>query len=163
MISCQIKNIKDFMGQLLKSDTFDNFSFVEGQLMLGYTVTFDGHINSDFYSGEELPQGNFLSWGDMRPVIFEHMKGKHMPLSFQFVMHAPAQFVNTLIAKHALSIDPSVVTALVVTIRFDHGKLSVITGTAFSTFILDKTLDAAWDSSFKKSLDSKSIAYEEVL
>ncbi len=163
MISLQITDLKQFMHIFLRCETFDSFDFEEGFIKLGYTVHLDGHINADYYEGEKLPLGNFLAFRDIRPIIFEHIKGKKMPVSFQFVLHASTEYTHNLITKLALSIDPETVSALLFTVRFDHGKLSILTGTAFTTFVPDKSLEHAWDQNFKKSLDNLSISYKEAL
>ena len=164
MIACQIKNIKHFMESLLGTETFDKFSLEEGRIVINYTIEIDGRVVSDYYTAgdESAPTTEFITWKDIRPAIFSMMKVKHTPVSFQFTLHADKEYTNRLIAKHELAVDPEQVKCLLVNIRFEHGKLTCITGSAFHTFVPDKTLDQMWDSTFRKSLDTLHIDFEEL-
>lgn len=48
MISLSLTDIKGFMSQLLLSETFDNFSFIEGEIVTFNTFKIDGFIQKDF-------------------------------------------------------------------------------------------------------------------
>lgn len=164
MIACTIKDIKQFMHILLNTETFDKFSLEEGRIVTSYTTQLDGRTISEYYDGDEnrpehLPE--FISWQQIRPMIFDLIKGRHTPVSFQFTLHADTGYMNRLIEKNELSVDISTVKCLLVNIRFEHGKLMCITGTAFTTFVMDRSLEKTWDSAFKKSLDTLHINFEE--
>lgn len=164
MVACQIKDIKQFMNILLNSETFDSFSLEQCRIITGYTLEIDGRSVPEYYEGtDEKPDRllEFISWRDIRPLVFGQMKGKLTPVSFQFTLHADADYTKRLIARHALSIDASTVKCLFVNIRYEHGRLLCITGTAFTTFVADKELDRLWDITFKKSLDTLHIDFEE--
>ena len=83
MIALKLKNTKNFMTQLLLSDTFDNFLFIEGEVVTFNTFTIDGFIQKDFY--EDSPEGDYASWKQLRELCFSIIKGKRTPLSFRFV------------------------------------------------------------------------------
>lgn len=164
MIACQIIDVKQFMNILLNSETFDKFSLEEGHIVTAYTMEIDGRMMPEYFDGsdekpEVLPE--FVSWRDIRPTIFAQIKGRRTPLSFQFTLHADADYTKRLIEKHELSIDSSSVKCLLTNIRYEHGRLICITGTAFTTFVPDKSLEKLWDSTFRKSLDSLHIHFEE--
>ncbi len=164
MIACNIKDVKQFMHLLLNSETFDRFSFEEGKLVTFYTLVLDVRTGKEYYdesSDESSELSEFVSWHKIRPTILSQIAGKHTPVSFQFTLHANAGYTARLIEKNELSVDPSTVRCLALNIRFEHGKLTCITGTAFTTFIPDKSLEKAWDTDFKKSLDLLHISFEE--
>jgi hypothetical protein len=163
MIACQIKDVKQFMNILLNSETFDKFCLEEGHLVTAYTLDIDGRTVFDYYTGaEDAPQelSEFISWRDIRPTIFAQMKGKRTPVAFRFTLHADKDYTMRLIQKHALNFDCSTVKCLLVNIRYEHGTLNCITGTAFTTFVADQSLEQLWDATFKKSLDSLHINFE---
>ena len=56
------------------------------------------------------------------------------------------------------ALSPEQVKALVLTIRYDGASAALVTGTSFSTFVLDKTLDAQWDKTMRRFLEKKGIA-----
>lgn len=59
-------------------------------------------------------------------------------------------------------VDPDVIRALVLNIRYDGEKTVLTTGCAYQTFTMDKSADTAWDKALKKYLDLKGISYEEL-
>ena len=164
MTACNIKDIKQFMNLLLNSETFDKFSFEEGCLVTFYTLKLNGRTIKEYY--DESPDkpselSEFVCWHDIRPIVLSQIAGKQTPVSFQFTLHADAGYTRRLIEKNELGIDPDLVRCLALNIRFEHGKLTCITGTAFTTFVPDKSLEKAWDRAFRKSLDLLHISFEE--
>ena len=164
MIACIIKDIKQFMNLFLNSETFDKFTLEEGRLVTFYTMELDGRTVKEYYEGSsDRPDtfSEFVLWRDIRPVVLSQIAGKKTPVSFHFTLHADAGYTRRLIEKHQLSVDEEKVKCLAVNIRFEHGKLTCITGTAFTTFVADKSLEHTWDRAFKKSLDLLHLDFEE--
>ena len=52
MIALQLNGTKNFMSHLLLTDTFDNFLFIEGEIVTFNTFTIDGYIQKAFYDSE---------------------------------------------------------------------------------------------------------------
>ena len=71
MIALQLKNTKNFMTHLLLSDTFDNFLFIEGEIVTFNTFTIDGYIQKGFY---EESMDVYSSWKQLRELC--HLIGK---------------------------------------------------------------------------------------
>ena len=53
MISLTLTNVKSFMSHLLLKETFDNFSFIEGEIITFNIFRIDGYIQKDFFDSEE--------------------------------------------------------------------------------------------------------------
>ena len=53
MISLTLTNVKSFMSHLLLKETFDNFSFIEGEIITFNTFRIDGYMQKDFFNSEE--------------------------------------------------------------------------------------------------------------
>ena len=49
MIAFSLTNIKDFTSHLLVKDTFESFSFIEGEIVTYNTFRIDGFIQKDFF------------------------------------------------------------------------------------------------------------------
>lgn len=160
MIACQIKEIKSFMNILLATETFDKFLFEEGTVTTFMTTSYDGTYQKDYFDTNEEQNIPFIQYQLIRPILFDHIKGKKTPLSFQFTLHASPTYAMKLITQNDLNIDPALVRALLFHVRFEHGTLRLITGTSFATFVMDKSLEQAWDQAFLKSLDVMHISYE---
>ena len=166
MIALQITSMRQFMNQLLTSDTFDMFLLEEAVISTSCTFTIDGHINRDFYGSEggeavELPY-EFRPWSEIKGLCFDLIKGKRTPLFFRFVLHLMPEKAAALLSKEGSDVEPSLVKALVLNIRYDGAKAVLTTATAYQTFLLSKEPDAIWDRALRKYLDGKGILYEEL-
>ena len=171
MLAMEISSMKQFMNQLLASETFDIFLLEEAVISTANTFTIDGHINQEFYyqDGQEntsLPSdsnGNpydFRPWSEIRNLCFDLIKGKRTPLFFRFVLHLKPEKATALLSSRGCDTDPSQVKALVLNIRYDGSKAVLTTGTAFHTFVLSKEPDVIWDKALCQYLDQKGIGYE---
>ena len=65
------------------------------------------------------------------------------------------------IQKSTPSIAPDSVQGLYLNIRFDGTRLTCVTGTSFTTFSMDRSLEHAWDDMARKFLLQKGIEFEE--
>ena len=167
MTTFHITEMKNFMGKLLGTDCFDSFLLAEASIMTAVEYNIDGHINKDFYTKEEQedPQicpHDFVSWNAMRPICFDMIKGKRSPSRFKFVFHLNPDYVPGVLKGIDTSVTPDQVKALVLTIRYDTGGINIITGTAFHSFVMDKSLDAQWDKTMRQFLSRKQIAFSEL-
>lgn len=161
MISLKLTETKKFMSQLLLSDTFDRFNFIEGEIVTFGTFRIDGYLQKEFFdteSEDSLPE--YASWAKMRDYCFSIIKGKHTPLSFKFIFSLSPEQITQLITSQALDFQPQDVQGLYLNIRFDDHGLQCITGTSLKTFTLDKSLEKAWDQTVQKFFDKKEIAFD---
>lgn len=161
MIALQITSMKNFMQQLLASDTFDGFLLEEAVIRTACDVTIDGHINPDFYpSGERaaLPYP-FERWSEKRSLCFDLIKGKQAPLFFRFVLQLKPENTAALLGD---SPSADAVRALVLNIRYDGTGAILTTGVSYQSFVLSKDADAVWDRTLQRYLDQKGIAYDRL-
>ena len=166
MISLQIKNIKQFMNQFLAGDAFDSFLLEQASISTYNTFTIDGRENRAFYTSEEWADGEtrpyeFTQWKKIRSVCFDLIKGKRTPAAFQFVLHLIPEYTASLLEKGDTAVTPDQVKAFVLNIKYDGAALTLITGTAFHTFLMDKPPDALWDNAVRQFLTKRQLDYEE--
>ena len=167
MIALKITNIKQFMGKLLGSEDFDAFLLEEASVSTYNTFFIDGHQNRDFYSAEEWEDESirpyeFSTWKTIRPICFDLIKGTHTPTAFRFVLHLIPAHVESILQKGGSELNLQQVKAFVLNIKYDGTDLTLVTGTAFHTFLMDKTPDILWDRAVKQFLSTKEIEYEEL-
>ena len=167
MISIDITDIRLFMNTLLLKETSDTFLLEEATLKTAQTFIIDGHINKDFYTKEELENTlianqEFSSYGSLRPFVLSLVKGNHTPLYFKFVLHAGESYMRKLLQKQQLTPEDLQLKSLILNIKYDGAKLVCTTGTAYHTFVMDKTADNIWDKALKASFQSMGIAFEEL-
>ena len=162
MISLTLTNVKNTMAQLLLKDTFDRFSFIEGEIVTFNTFKFDGYLQKEFFHGEEAAEEleEYAHWSDVREFCFSLIKGKRTPLSFRFIFSLSPQNIVKLVEKSVPGINPDDVQGLYMNFKFDGTQLTCITGTSFKTFTMDKTLEHTWDDMVKKFLLKKEIDFE---
>lgn len=166
MIALKITNIKQFMGRLLGSEDFDSFLLEEATVSTYNTFLIDGHQNRDFYTAEEwedetIRPYDFSTWKTIRPICFDLIKGTHTPAAFRFVLHLIPKYVGSILQSDT-TVTPQQVKAFVLNIKYDGTDLTLVTGTAFHTFLMDKTPDILWDQAVRQFLTKKDIAYEEL-
>ncbi len=165
MIALQIQDIKNFMGKLLLSQTFDNFLLLEGSITTYNTFRIEGRIHKDFFSQEELEERGlqhreFSLWKDVKPFCLDLIKGKKTPLGFKFTFQLSKENTAKLLASSGItSIQPENISGLILNIRYDSGGLQVITGTNLNLFTLDKALEHAWDDMVKRFFKQQEISF----
>ena len=158
MIALKLKNTKNFMTHLLLSDTFDNFLFIEGEIVTFNTFTIDGYVQKAFY--EDSPEADYASWKQLRELCFSIIKGKRTPLSFRFVFSLSPENTARLIEQKSLDFQVSDVQGLYLNIRFDGAGLQCVTGTSLKTFSMDKSLEREWDAMVPRFFDQKGLAFD---
>lgn len=159
MISLNLTNVKGFMSHLLLKETFDNFSFIEGEIITFNTFHIDGYLQKDFFDPEEgLPE--YSLWKNVREFCFSLIKGKKTPLGFHFVFSLAPKNIARLIEQKDLGLNPSDVQGLYLNLRYDGINLSCVTGTSFKSFTMDKTLEREWDEMVKRFFLKKEIDFE---
>lgn len=154
------------MAHLLLSDTFDDFLFIEGEIVTFNTFTIDGYLQKAFYgSGETDGTGtetayDYALWKQLRELCFSMIKGKRTPLSFQLVFSLSPDHTAKLIEQKGLDFVASGVQGLYLNIRFDGSVLQCVTGTSLKTFSMDKSLEREWDAAVPRFFDKKGLEFE---
>ena len=167
MIALKITNVKQFMGKLLASEAFDSFLLEEASISTYNTFLIDGHQNKDFYTSEEwedkeIRPFDFTTWKQIRPICYSLIKGTKTPSAFKFILHLMPDYLASILKEQDTTVTPQQIKALVLTVKYDGTTLTLITGTAFHTFIMDKSVDVLWDNAVKSFLDKREINYEEL-
>ncbi len=160
MIALTLTNVKKFMSQLLRSETFDNFWFIEGEIITFNTFSIDGSIHKAFFDTDEETE-EYSYWKAVKDYCYFLIRGKKTPLSFRFVFSLSRQNIERTIQKSTPSIVPESVQGLYLNIRFDGTRLTCVTGTSFKSFSMDRSLEHAWDDMARKFLAQKGIEFEE--
>ncbi|NLI90252.1 MAG: hypothetical protein GX366_07595 [Epulopiscium sp.] len=144
MVSLSITNNNLFMNQLLKNTLFDKFQVREVTLHTSYKIHLDGSRNQDFYNDEELENlSKYLSWSELRPSIFELIKGNKTPTYFKIVLSTSPEYTQKISNE---------VSTFFLNITFKEGQTTCVTGTAYSSFSLDKSPEKTWDDKITQFL-----------
>ncbi len=153
------------MSKFLAGDAFDSFLLEQATISTYNTFTIDGRQNRDFYTLEEwedqeIRPYEFTAWKKIRPVCFDLIKGKRTPTAFHFVMHLIPDYASSILQKGDTNVTAGQVKAFVLNVKYDGTALTLITGTAFHTFIMDKTPDELWDRAVRQFLANRQIDFQ---
>lgn len=167
MKAYQIKDVKNFMNKLLRTDAFDSFLLAEAAITTYNAFVIDGHIIKEFFTGDVnndsiLPPYEFSKWQDMRSLCFDLIKGRRTPVNFKLILHLKPELTKEILQKGECGVSLSDLKAFVLNIKYDGSMLTCITATAFHTFLPDKTPDKLWDDYFMDFLTDKSLSFEEI-
>ena len=161
MISLKLLEMNRFMAKLLKSEAFDSFLLKEGFLRTNMEYRFQGHVFAEYFDNEEREKliEEYVLWSEIKPVVFELIKGKRTPLAFSFTLLLTQRTVQEFLERYDVSVGEDR-PSLYLQIRFEHGMGRVVTGTARNTFTLDKSLEEAWDTEAVRLLQQMEIVTE---
>ncbi len=147
------------MSHLLLSDTFDQFQFIEGEIVTFNTFKIDGYIQKAFFPEEDMLL-EYSSWSTLRDYCFRLIRGKRTPLSFKFIFRLPNEQTKSLISNHNLDFQADQVQGCYLNIYYDGTCLRCTTGTSLKLFTLDKSLEHIWDQTMLKFFSEKEIPFD---
>ena len=126
--------------------------------------TIQGDLNQGYFSSDELEaldQRTYSTWGELRPIIYQIIKGNRTPTSFKMVFLLSQKNTENVLSKSGLPYKYEDIGGLFLNIRFDQNGLYLITGTSIKIFTLDKSLDKVWEKDVKTFLKYHEIPCEE--
>ena len=119
-------------------------------------------LNACYGAGEaeeilfsEAPAAAGRETEEEKEKIFSLVKGKKTPLSFQFVMMLKPDLSPEFLAKYNLAVREEEIAGLFINILYDRQGLKCTSGVSRKTFVLDKTLEEAWDQEVKERFLTK--------
>lgn len=163
MKTFKIEKTGAFMTKLLSKTDFDNYLLCMAKITLANSYTVDGRLHPDFFDSDERKNlaDEFVSWAGIRPLYYEIIKGKKLPLSMNITLYLPSADMEQFTAS--LSSDElSTVHYFALSIRYDANSLLVISSVERTTFSLKKEADEIWDEQVKEFLSSLDISYDEI-
>ena len=149
MVSFQIEELGKFMSMLLSGDAFDAWEIVEAKAETFCEVHLSGRIKKDFFDTEErenLPE--YAAWREVKPLFYQAIKGKKLPLAFTVVLMPPKD------DKEEQTTDKRFLN-----IRYTKQGCVITTGFSQVLFSLDKTAEQTWDTLAGEWLKKKGILY----
>lgn len=160
MILLNIFDVKDMMAHLLLAESFDDYLLEEATVTTFAKMELKGQRNREWYDSEEdafMP--DHLYWKEAKPVVYAYIKGRRTPHSFAISLKLADKEAGRLLNGGTGQI-PAGEMDFLLHFRFQKGKLSVVTGTSYRNFTMDKRGEFAWDSGVKKLLRQLKISYE---
>jgi hypothetical protein len=149
MLVTNVNNTKEFMSMLLKKDTFDAFEVREVIITTFTTFEIRCNLNKDFFDTEEELSRKYCLWSELKPHVFELIKGNKLPKSIKIVFSANDALLQTI------SLEAS---ALFINVTFENNRLGIITGSSLKNFTLNKTVEFMWDEWVINFLEGQKIS-----
>ncbi len=164
MIQLIIEDVKKLTDLLFVQETFDRFLMSEAHFVTGITIDLDGTLNSDYYDTDELSalsDQHTVTWGTMKKLCFQIIKGRKLPKRFRIVLKLAEADIPAWLVKNGLNTALDAVKGLFITFRYENQQLSCTSGTALSVFTLDKTLEQTWDGQMVRMFRAIGVACRE--
>lgn len=165
MIGLAIADVKDFMSKVLVKNTFDKFYVCESELQTLTMFKFGGHLNTAYYSSDEQEglEGRIHPlWSELKPFVYQVIRGKKLPVSFHFVFQLSDENLRWLLEHNRISVQASEIGGLYMNIKYENKSVTCITGTSFKTFVMDRSLEQLWDATVLQFMKQNEIAVEQL-
>ncbi|MBQ9118464.1 MAG: hypothetical protein IJY09_00200 [Lachnospiraceae bacterium] len=165
MVAFQIREVKKFMAKLLGQMDFDDFCVSEAEVFMAAGYKINGHRNKNFYTKEEweaMTEPEFLRWEEIRPMVFQMIRGNKTPTSLSVVLLLSRAKTESLLQDSGAGLRMEDVTGLYLNLKFTEGALMAVTATGLATFLPDKQLERAWDAWVKEFWKEHEIEFDEV-
>ena len=146
MLGLSVIRLKDFTRHLFVTDSFDAFYLSEARFATSFSAQFDGKSLS-----ENAPSP-YISWGQLRPLAFQLIKGRELPKSFSLVLVYPEEKTAALLAAAGREADPENLPSLFINLRYRQEQLMLTTGISEKSFYPDFELPKRWDRQVLKIL-----------
>ena len=124
-----ILDVDLLMNYLLASDVFDSFYVRQADLCTLFRIRMDGKRNPDW--GEE-EQSEDLKWKEIKPYVFERIKGNQLPRFLRVELFLPVEEYQSLFAK--MDIEVKDLEQVHIKLSYENKTATVTTGISSSTF-----------------------------
>ncbi|HBZ52667.1 MAG TPA: hypothetical protein DEO82_02725 [Eubacterium sp.] len=138
----ETKSIKNSANHIFVSDTFDSFNLIEASFATLITTHIDGKINKSFLETTE----EYVSYKDIKPLLYNIIKGKTLPVSFKIIIGIKPELIEDIIGY-----DESV-KLFILNIKYDNSKLYFTTAVSYDSFTMDKDQEKRYDNYIERFL-----------
>ncbi len=161
MRSFTIKDQKAFTTLLFTGTAFDSFLLCEADFKTSQTIHIDGRICREYYDdADEIPEDAFGTWSHSKPICFQVIKGKRLPVYFKLVLCLSAENLRKTVAASGLSLNTDDIEGMYLNIHYKDGIIFCTSGISLTTFSMDRELPEYWDKLVGRFFDQNGITYE---
>lgn len=127
--------VKELMSNLLKGTTFDLFETRNIEVLTFTKFTISGKIETSYIEEHNLER-IFCTWEELRPYIFNLIKGSKRPKYIKIVFSLPINLVQKVHTN---------ANAMFLNFSFQNNEITFTTATTEKTFTMDKSIDASFN------------------
>lgn len=146
------KEVKEFMGCLLKGNGFDELEVFSLDVSTIANISIDGVINREFL--EEETDRYYCTWAELKPVVYNIIKGKKAPVRMKIVMSAPRQLCQQLHSNCKTAF---------LNIIYENDIVTFTTGSSQINFSLDKAHEIAWNTYIEQFFKNLGIVTNKIV
>ena len=162
MQAFRLTDLNDFMIRLLTTDLFYEFIVSEASVTSFTTFHIDGSWHPDYFSSsvpeETVP--DHLLWSALQPRMKDLIKGKNLPLKMTLILRLAPDYVEKVVRQAGLNIDAGQIAGFFLNIQYQRDRLICTTGTSLKIFLMDKSVEHAWDDLVGRLFRQRGIPYE---
>lgn len=153
MIILVAEDTRQFMNCLLRTEAFDRFLLYEMTLDVLFRHSFSGEINQVYLDDSEKERYRdqaYVEWAELKPRVTELIKSSHTPSAMKLTMSLSAS-ATLDIQRRIIGDQPTYpVKGFLINVTFDGKTVRVTTAVNYSQFILDKSIEQAFDAMIEK-------------
>ncbi len=153
----EIKSINAFMRVILLKDLFDDFSFINGEIVTSFAAEFDGKIIKDFEEEVDVDNDKFIKYSAVRPLFLQIIKGQNTPKLFKLILAVSKTEIESFIEENKDELGDLIPTGLFVNMRFEKENLILSSGCSCAVFDREKIVDRLWDLKLSKLLQENEL------
>lgn len=155
------------MAHLLLKETFDHFLLFEARAVTSSELVLRGKRRQEWYDSEQWQQlqedgsshdAGYMSWGEMRDMVFHFIKGKKSPDKLMIDLEASDRQRQQILGGK-MPENPGELPSLRLQIRFEQGKLMMVPVVSYPSFTLDKSGESLWEEALQSFLKHYQIAF----
>lgn len=139
------------MKYFLSTDTFDYLTAKEASISTFCDFNINGRLNKKYFDTDSVPEAEFSTWKELRPLCYELIKGKTLPVKMSFILMLPFEKTQKILEENGYgNISQSI--DFLINIRYENGQVNLISATNAKTFIPDRSYEKIWDDLFSKEI-----------
>lgn len=133
MLAFTVYDNKTLMAHLLKGELFDHFTIRQAEVNSFASFSINGTKEESYITDEEPEL--YCLWADIKPFVFQTVRGKKLPKSMKLVFSLPKQKTERYPNAKAVFLN----------LLFRDGSLLCTTSVAEETFSLEQKATKQWD------------------
>ena len=163
MIALTLLDIRTLTANLFVQEMFDKFYMTDAEITTFATYRIEGKRSKAYYSHDELEAlggQEYCLWSEIKPMAYDIIKGKKLPVRFRITFQLPREGLQTLIERNGIQIPLEQVGGVCLNIKYEANQLTCVIGVSYNTFVMDKTLDQMWDDNVKNFFRQNKISFQ---
>lgn len=147
MISLTVTSVPSFTKDLFVGEIFDPYYLSEAVFHTSHLISI-GSAPDALKKEEEPEDPENRTWGHVRRIAFEIVRGKKLPHSFRIALAASPEMISevTQAEKGFFKENPELIDALILNIYYKDQKIRITTSTSLKLFSPEQpNLDKVWD------------------